>query len=596
MSLKRLEHFQTTKDIWAHFTNYLFVLWRHLGLPNPTPIQYEMAEWLQYGEDRSLLIAFRGAAKSWIAGAKVTYDLGRNPEYHKYMVISAGEDKALEQASFIKRIIETFPLLKHIKPTPGNGNNIRWSLNAFDVVGAGIHQAPSVRTKGITGQLTGGRPTDILFDDVEVPKNSETIDMRAKLLKATEEFEALLVPGGTAKGLGTPQTEESVYRPMITERGYKVLYVPVLTPTKDAIDDVYGGRTNLSKEVLRILDASDGTPGIPTDPLRFNADTIAQKAAGMTGAGFRLHFMLDTTLSDADKYPLKLKDLIITEVSHSSAPLDIQWGRSNPIEDIPSIGLRGDKMYRPIFVTKDAWTPYTSKVMTIDPAGLGKDEVGWCCSGELKGRVFIMGYGGLSGGYSDENMKFLVDKAISCDINTILVEDNFGDGMFSKLLQLHIDKARIDLGGNLRLGVQGFKTVATMGHKHKRIIETLEPFVRAHRLIIDIEAIREDCMRARKLKASEAWYSGMLQYTRITNVRNSIPHDDQIEAIQMAVEYYKDILANSTKDNVREYQDKLFDEDIKKFFSSVDDPINSGTRGRSVYKSSAISGILKRKY
>ena len=42
------------------------------------------------------------------------------------------------------------------------------------------HQAPSVKSVGITGQLTGSRADLMILDDIEVPGNSLTELMREK--------------------------------------------------------------------------------------------------------------------------------------------------------------------------------------------------------------------------------------------------------------------------------------------------------------------------------------------------------------------------------------------------------------------------------
>ena len=45
---------------------------------------------------------------------------------------------------------------------------------------------------------------------------------------------------------------------------------------------------------------------LPTEPDRFTKIDLMEREASYGKAGFALQFMLDTTLSDADKYPLKL--------------------------------------------------------------------------------------------------------------------------------------------------------------------------------------------------------------------------------------------------------------------------------------------------
>jgi hypothetical protein len=48
------------------FRVFLTMVWRHLNLPDPTPVQLDIAHWLQHGPRRKIIEAFRGVGKSWI--------------------------------------------------------------------------------------------------------------------------------------------------------------------------------------------------------------------------------------------------------------------------------------------------------------------------------------------------------------------------------------------------------------------------------------------------------------------------------------------------------------------------------------------------
>ena len=57
-------------ELIQDFRNFLFVVWEHLGLPEPTPVQYDIAEYLQdVNEKRIVIEAFRGVGKSYITSA-----------------------------------------------------------------------------------------------------------------------------------------------------------------------------------------------------------------------------------------------------------------------------------------------------------------------------------------------------------------------------------------------------------------------------------------------------------------------------------------------------------------------------------------------
>ena len=63
---------------------------------------------------------------------------------------------------------------------------MRDGRGSFDVK-CSPHQAPIVKSVGITGQLTGSRADLMVLDDIEVPSNSMTELMREKLLQFVTE-------------------------------------------------------------------------------------------------------------------------------------------------------------------------------------------------------------------------------------------------------------------------------------------------------------------------------------------------------------------------------------------------------------------------
>ena len=185
------------------FKVFLQALWAQLDLPEPTRAQYAIADYLQHGPKRLQIQAFRGVGKSWITGAFVLWTLFNNPE-KKIMIISASKERADNMSIFLQKLIIETPWLKHLQP---KSDDARWSRISFDV-NCSPSQAPSVKSVGITGQLTGSRADLMILDDVEVPGNSMTEMMREKLLQLCTEAESILTPKDDSRimYLGTPQT------------------------------------------------------------------------------------------------------------------------------------------------------------------------------------------------------------------------------------------------------------------------------------------------------------------------------------------------------------------------------------------------------
>ena len=144
------------------FKLFLQALWEQLDLPSPTRAQYAIADYLQHGPKRLQIQAFRGVGKSWITGAFVLWTLFKDPE-RKIMIISASKERADNMSIFLQKLIIETPWLNHLRP---KAEDSRWSRISFDV-NCSPHQAPSVKSVGITGQLTGSRADLMILDDIE---------------------------------------------------------------------------------------------------------------------------------------------------------------------------------------------------------------------------------------------------------------------------------------------------------------------------------------------------------------------------------------------------------------------------------------------
>ncbi len=227
------------------FKLFLQALWAELGLPSPTRAQYAIADYLQNGPKRLQVQAFRGVGKSWITGAFVLWTLFNDPE-RKVMIISASKERADNMSIFLQKLIIDTPWLSHLQP---KSDDSRWSRISFDV-NCSPHQAPSVKSVGITGQLTGSRADLMILDDVEVPGNSLTEFMREKLLQLCTEAESILTPKSDSRimYLGTPQTTFTIYR-RLAERNYRPLVWPARYPRQDKLSKYEGSLHPKSKKM-----------------------------------------------------------------------------------------------------------------------------------------------------------------------------------------------------------------------------------------------------------------------------------------------------------------------------------------------------------
>lgn len=532
----------------ASFANFLYLVWRHLDLPDPTPMQYEIAHYLQYGERRCMVQAFRGIGKSWITAAFVLWLLLNDPQL-KILVVSASQDRSEAFSAFVKRLIHDMPILAHLQPGEGQ----RDSVVKFDVGPAKPAQAPSVKCVGITGQMTGSRADVIIADDVEVPKNSMTQLMRDRLSEAIKEFSAILTTNREKNRiiyLGTPQTEMSIYQ-HLPSRGFDVRTWTARVPEGEQL-------RRLSVTLApSIIDMSKRLPaGSPTDT-RFTHEDLMEREAEYGRSGFALQFMLDTNLSDADRYPLKLSDLIIHDIDATQAPVRMIWG-SGPdqvIDHLTPLGLTGDRYHRPIKVSED-WADYTGSVMFIDPSGRGADETAFAVVKYCYGALYVTRIGGFKDGYGPTTLESLARVAKNEKVNLCLVEPNYGGGMFNELFK----PVLADIHGACKVEEAPW----SKGQKELRIIDTLEPVMNQHRLVFSPKLIEDDLKMAQRDSQSLA-YSVIYQMTRITKERGAIAHDDRLEALAGAVFYWIEQMSRDQNKVEKEHKEKLLDAELKKF-------------------------------
>jgi len=518
------------KEAVASFPVFATHLWHYLRLPSPTPVQYQLADYLQNGPDRRIIMAYRGCGKSFLTAGYVLWRLRRDPDC-KVLVISAAQDRADAFSVFCHDLLRNWFMVKDLFPS----DTQRFSKVAFDVYGAKPDQSPSVRSSGIFGQITGSRADLIVADDVETPQSCETQLIRDKLRESIKEFDSVIKPGGEIVFLGTPHTQDSIYA-KLELAGYEPRIWPALYPTAKKLRDYYGNR--LAPKIKADLDEDKSLAGHPVDPQRFNWEELEARQISIGKSTFNLQFLLDISLSDEERFPLKLKDLCVFRLNREKGPDKVVWmANGDKALDLPSVGLHGDLFYKPAQIGSE-FLDYTGVVLAVDPSGRGSDELGYAVVAYLNGNLFLLASGGLRGGYSETNLKKLSVIAKEFKVKQILVESNLGLGMFSELLKRY-------------LGVIYPCSVEEVRHtkqKEVRIIDTLEPVMNQHRLMVDTDVITKDIASTECYPSeTRSQYQLFFQLTRITKEKNSIRHDDRLDALAMAVQYFTESMAQTEK-------------------------------------------------
>ena len=539
------------------FRYFLVLVWRHLQLPDPTPVQLDISEYMQGGPKRRIIEAFRGVGKSWMAAAYVLWLLRNDPQ-KKIMVVSASKTRADDFAQFCLRLIREMKLLQCLDP---DRDEQRSASNRFDVRPSIPDQSPSVKSVGVFGQLTGSRADLILADDVEVPNTAWTIGMREKLLHSVGEFNAILKPGGEIMFLGTPQTEESIYN-KLRMRSYECRIWPARYPAKP---EKYG-------EALAPVIQTEciEQKGRPTDPGRFSDLDLLEREASYGRSQFTLQFQLDTTLSDLERFPLRLTDLVVMELDNH-APQKIVWssGAEYRISDLPAVGFSGDYYHRPAFIHGD-WLEFQGCTMFIDPSGKGADETAYAIVAHLNGNLFVLEVGAFRQGYTERVLEGLAQAAKRRKVKLILLEDQFGQGMLESLLQPYLRKIYPCSVEPVRSNMQ----------KERRIINALEPVLNQHRLVINRSVVENDA-KAREDDPVETALSYQLfhQLTHLTVDRNCLQHDDRLDALAGAIQYWNESLAIDEDRAIKEREAELWDLELAAYKGDIEGLLDAQVLG-----------------
>lgn len=136
---------------------------------------------------------------------------------------------------------------------------------------------------------------------------------------------------------------------------------------------------------------------------------------------------------------------------------------------------------------------------------------------ELNGVLYCPVVRSLSNGYSEETLREIAAILKAWGVTRVVVESNFGDGMWSKLLLPHL------------LNPVEIVEVRNNTQKEIRILDTLQPVVENHRLVIDPSVAKNEGFG--------------FQFSRISRDRGSLKHDDIIDALSIAVDNLKDRVA-----------------------------------------------------
>ena len=151
-----------------------------------------------------VLEVFRGAAKSTIVAVFQAWILYLDQSVH--ILDQAADDKTARKLSRDTRhVLNRHPLCR------GMLGRADQAVESINVLGNPDARNASVSAHGVLSNVTSSRAEIVIFDDVEVPKNTRSDAARAHLRERMDEATHILVPGGKKLYIGTPHAFDSIY-------------------------------------------------------------------------------------------------------------------------------------------------------------------------------------------------------------------------------------------------------------------------------------------------------------------------------------------------------------------------------------------------
>jgi hypothetical protein len=546
--LKRWDDLEALQNHYRDFRDFYWDCSVDLLGFEPTEQQTDIANYIAKGPFYLMVQAQRGEAKTTITGCYAVWSLIHDPR-HRVLIISAGTPLAKEISTWCIQIINGMPELECLRVDTSHPG-ARSSVEAYDVHHTlkGPDKSPSIACVGITSNLQGRRADLLIADDIESTKNSKTALMREQLRHLTKDFTSINQKGRIIY-LGTPQSTESIYNEL-PARGFSVRIWPGRYPTLEEEPNYGKHLAPLIKNAM-VADPSlreGGGPlgdrGKPTDPGMMSEGQLTKKEIDQGKAYFNLQHMLDTALTDADRYPLKLKDFMFYSFNKEEGPSKFTWSADVTCKINHAVGspVITESIHRPAKVS-DEFLPWTYKVMAVDPAGAGQngDETGISVVySNSMGYIAGMYIGGVPGGTTPERLERIIDLAIKWECHDVIVENNYGGDAWPNAIAQAAHKKDWPVK---------VEAVWSTGQKELRVIDSIEPLLGAHNLVINTDVLDEDVHLAQKYpQEKRPIYQFMHQCKHITRDRGALEHEDRLEAFAIGVKWlHAELLKHQAK-------------------------------------------------
>lgn len=540
MKAQNEEHMTETDPMKEDFRNFMFHAFKVMGI-TPHDIQYEVADWLQNAPNRRILSCMRGFGKTVMIACYSSWRFYQDPN-RLILVQSASSERAKEIVGLVRQILMEMEGTADLVPDKRD-KTIRNQAQRFDIaIRSRKSKDPSLAAYGSRSMITGSHVDEIIADDLETMENSYTDEGKAALMEKIAEYEDVIIAdtANIITLIGTPQTGESIYY-SAQDLGYEMIRVPAEYPELDD-EDI----DSIAPFLLERLNADPELAGMPTYPERMGEEYLENKRAITPEARYQLQMLLKQDLADAERYPLKLKDLMVFDCDAEVMPARLVWGTTDEQRlMIPTASFRGDNLYQPKSVD-DEYVAFQKKIMWIDPAGKGADASVYTVAYAAPSYIYVPEIGGNTDSLSDAALSRIAITALKHGVRKIYIEGNFGGGAYLELLRPVLR----------RFGVSaGVEEVHVSQRKEERILDTLRPILGTHRLVF-----------ARDVAAN---LTLQYQLTHLTYDKGCLEHDDYVDSLWGAVSRLSGSLGADYVRTVEQIKEDRLQEMVDAFWAKM---------------------------
>lgn len=236
------------------------------------------------------------------------------------------------------------------------------------------------------------------------------------------------------------------------------------------------------------------------------------------------------------------------------------------MKDIPCLGMAEDALFSAAGFDQ-TFGEYAGRVLAIDPSGRGEDETGYAVGFQLNGYIWVPEAGGLPGGYDHNTLEFLAKLAKKHKVTKVVVESNFGDGMYTRLFEPILLKHHKCEVTEVRH--------STM--KEARMLDTLEPVFSQHRLVVDPSVFKKDVESCERYEGDMKTFKTLAyQFTRLCRERGALRKDDRADAFSIMVAEFTEIMNQDAEKSAMEERRRLMEEALLRH---VNNGIHTGRMG-----------------